>query len=69
MLYSNSKNYYVDKILFNLLNSTVEFHKVDKNLATIIAYYAYFSHHKDNDNCYAMLEQLKKYKSKEYFFL
>ncbi len=49
--------------MFNLIKKSLDFHKVEYNLATIIALYAYYSHHQQNEFCYALLDQLRNYKS------
>jgi hypothetical protein len=59
----NEKHFYNDKILFNLIKKSLDFHKVEYNLATIIALYTYYSHHKQTEQCYTLLDQLRNYKS------
>ena len=49
----------------DIMKSTLDFHKVEYNLATILAFYAYSSHHKDKENCNKLLEKLKRYNTLE----
>ena len=47
--------------MFNLIKKTLDFHKFEYNLCTLIAFYAYYSHHKQIENCTDILNKIRNY--------